>query len=160
MGKREIDKSETRTVSLPLSMWEAVERRAEEHYGGKRSSYIRALVSNDMGERESSSHSDPEIIVSLIKHFRPAVANEIARFLENEDQQLLMDQIIDQLVDVWRGMKTEKSKDVVVVPRQLFFKIVSDSDLDPTSKLLMSIENVNKSKISVGNLLENTDLDM
>jgi hypothetical protein len=97
MEKRETDKSETRTVSLPLSMWEEVERRAAENFGGKRSSYIRALVSGDLGPRADVCRIGDKIIVDLIRHYRPAMFDDAEMILADVNQQRLMDSLIGQI---------------------------------------------------------------
>jgi len=97
METRETDKSETRTVSLPISMWNEVERRAVENFGGKRSSYIKALVVGDLGSHASICRIGDNVIIDLIRHYRPAMLDDAERILSGINQQMLMDSLIGRI---------------------------------------------------------------
>jgi hypothetical protein len=147
MEKRETDKSETRTVSLPLSIWEEVERRAAENFGGKRSSYIKALVAGDLGSRASVCRIGDNVIVDLISHYRPAMLDDAERILEGVNQQMLLDSLIGQISIAMCDSDTNDFSEIVILSRSAYHELLHSCSREQIEKLAEETHGVRRSQL-------------
>lgn len=86
MSLKKADKSLSRSVSLPLSTWEELDKKE-----GGRSVYIRNLIEQDKsGVNSFPTPKSPDCIVSLLDSFDPTLVERARVLLSDADQPLLL----------------------------------------------------------------------
>lgn len=158
MEKREIDKSETRTVSLPLSLWHEVEKRARESYGGKRSSYINALVSGDLGPSSNVCQIGENIVLDLVRHYRPAMLEEAMVHMQGVNQQLFLDKIIEAVNAFMRAPCDHAPSNIVVLPKQLYVDLLKSCTREKMEELMEKWKGLPDMDVPLGGILGTTGI--
>ena len=136
MEKTEIDKSETRTVSLPLSVWNEVEKRAVENYGGKRSSYIKALVTGDLARGADALGIGDNILVDLVAHYRPAMLEDTVRLIGDANQQMLLDRMVEQIHAFMACPCDHSPANLQILPRDLYADLLAGCRMDQLREIV------------------------
>jgi hypothetical protein len=153
MDMKEMDKSETRTVSLPISMWETVEKRAQERFGGKRSSYIKSLVTNDSGSDEAGPRNGPTILEDLVRHYRPALMAQVASQMAHMDQERFLDRLIEQISEAMRIVPKGEVDGLVVIPKSLYIDLLYSCDPKEIERIIGEDEGLKDYKDIVAKLI-------
>ena len=83
--KNTADKSLSRTVSLPESIWEKLQSLAEQKLAGNRSRYLSNLIQADFLGTQSKilSPESENPLIELATKFAPALTSDIGRWCEN-----------------------------------------------------------------------------
>jgi hypothetical protein len=152
MEKPEIDKSETRTVSLPLSLWNEVEKRARESYGGKRSSYIKALVSGDLGPDSNVCQIGDNIVLDLVGHYRPAMLEEATVHMQGVNQQMFLDKIIEAVNAFMRAPCDHAPSNIVVLPKQLYVDLLKSCTQEIMEELVEKWKGLPDMEVPLGGM--------
>lgn len=154
MEKRETDKSETRTVSLPLSIWNEVERRAHENFGGKRSSYIKMLVSGDPGPKGSVCPIGENIILDLVRHYRPAMLEDAREYMAGVNQQMFLDKIIEQVNAFMRYPCDHSPSNIVIMPKELYVCLLKSCGREKMEEIASKWKGLSDYEVPIGGMLE------
>jgi hypothetical protein len=154
MEKREMDKSETRTVSLPLTLWTEVENRARENFGGKRSSYIKALVSGDLGPRRNVCQIGENIILDLVNHYRPALLDQAREHMAGINQQMFLDKIIEQVNAFMRSPGEHSPSNVVIISKELYVELLKSCGREKMERIADKWTGLSDYEVPLGEMLE------
>jgi hypothetical protein len=101
------EKAVSRSISLPESWFEKLDKEARERFGGNRSKYLQALIERDLGNSMPEPLS-PTVLIDLTRALSGEIdAQEITRRIGFVDQPRLLRKwlrhLIDNGVDAWKG---------------------------------------------------------
>ena len=130
------EKAKSKSVSLLPSLWEKVEQRASEDFGGNRSDYIRKLVDADISGRNVGDPTSRSALEDLAEAFVPVLAPEIREWAQKRDanQPLYLAGLLEAFTAHIRNDEhIECSEDMAVINAFEFSAMISD--LEPASIL-------------------------